>query len=335
LFALYQNNALERLNRQLKDVVDNKALALSVLMQELRKWMQSQVSSSTPREHPLVLVPSSKEQLQTELNNLYRTAAKFAVAVEQGRSVILSVPAVLVAAHTQHTLARYERIAAMLKATDAKLTAEIAKETAALAAASAAGAFAFCATQAALCLALDAQLKSAKAELETITACIAAYQAAPIAAPTEVVAVALEQPAIAAAACLLVPADAYYKELADNFSGDNLLRSVKTGAHKWLTPFQRVPLASASTNLQELLDSHDNFYVLERREPWPDCNWSCTCKDYFKHYRCEHMLAVAIAEGTWQPPPRYNDFTALARAQRGRPATAGNRYTRAPAANPP
>ncbi len=323
------------MNRELKDLVDNKSLALSVLMEKLRTWLQSQVSLSTPREHPLVLVPSSKEQLQTELNNLYRDAAKFAVAVEQGRSIILSIPAVLVAAHTQHTLARYERIKAMLDETIATTTAAINKERASLAEATAAGAFALCAGQAATCLTLDAKLTSAKAEFEAITACIAAYNAAPIAAPTEVVAIALEQSAIAAAACLLVPADAYFKELADNFSGDNLLRSVKAGAHKWLTPFQRVPLASASENLQELLDSHDNFYVLERREPWPDCNWSCTCKDYFKHYRCEHMLAVAIAEGTWQPPARYNDFTALARAQRGRPPTAGNRYTRAPAANPP
>jgi hypothetical protein len=114
---------------------------------------------------------------------------------------------------------------------------------------------------------------------------------------------------------------------AANYPSPPALRAaLKVAASNWLAPFVRLPEALALDSLRELLDLQSRFYVLERREPWPGCNWSCSCIAFKKNYRCEHMLAVAIAEGTWEPPARFTDFTALSRKRRGRPAGIGNRY---------
>jgi hypothetical protein len=327
---LNQNNALERLNRDLKDMVDHRSQTVNQLGDTLSVWLGKAAASSTPREHPLLWYPSSKEAYLTGLNVVYRGAAEFTVDVETGNALVVSAPAQLATSHTQYSLERHERIAAALHVRIAAASEALAATREECKQALQQDDFWQTSALALQCEAHRAAHEALVHGLAQTNAKIAQLAAAPAAVAPPVDFIGFDGPSIVSANCLLIPADWHLRQLAESFPDPALLRgAVLSSVHKWMAVYVPLPHCSAQENLTELLRTHGRFHVLERRMPWDGCNWSCTCIDFLKDYRCKHMLAVAIAEGTWEPPARFSNFTPLARQARGRPPSAAGRYRRA------
>jgi len=99
-------------------------------------------------------------------------------------------------------------------------------------------------------------------------------------------------------------------------------------ARGWVRSFIRDPQLPALDNLNALLRRLGQFIHLRRLQPLDNAPWMCSCAEFFKNYRCAHMLALGMAEGAWIAPPRFQNVDLLRKKKPGRPRLqrAGGRY---------
>lgn len=338
---LPQNNFLERQNRDIKErVVPIARRPLLPLLRSLALYMGDGSRSAAMASHPLLINDNTKATIKTQIGQVYVAADNVKQMVQRNKTMVLIVPGGLNAVQARSHLEALQSERMLLRQDVETFRAQMADKSDEAAALAAGETSAVRRLQHIGVLQqqneLEAAMKATADKLQRVEQRLAGLgPAAGVPAAAENAAAgALRLPNLSDAACrdmlrdahsVVMPAAATIARL----TGDNGLLDIGAAeqlAREWIAPYAPNDAQAPALALERRLQRTGAFYHLRRLQPFDNLQWVCSCPQYFKHYRCMHALALSIADGSWVPPPRFQNIDLLRQKKKGRPRGPGNRY---------